>query len=299
MQLLILDGIFGAGCTIIYRVAIRDEGMSIKSSGMKDFNMRLKNLSAILFFTILCGVAVPSRADTPTTQPAGDPSAATVGELQLRANQAMAKSDYAGALPILQKISQKLSDKPDQLGPVLEQIRVCRRMIANAAKSAAAGTPAVNPNANPGAPLTGATTMPSDPEARKPHPAVKVGEVMDLPIKDLGNFEYDAEKGGNIPADVKSLEGCKFRTRGYMVPLDQAEKISQFALVPSLFACCFGQPPQIQHTIIVQTPKGLALSYYPDELVVEGTLHVSEQKDGGFIVSMFQMDASSVHSAAK
>ena len=49
----------------------------------------------------------------------------------------------------------------------------------------------------------------------------------------------------------------------------------------------------------MQTPKGKAVSYFPDELVVEGTLHVVEQKDGGFIVSIFQMDANSVKPAAK
>ena len=39
------------------------------------------------------------------------------------------------------------------------------------------------------------------------------------------------------------------------------------------------------------------MSYFPDELVVEGTLHVKEIKDGGFIVSIFQMDATSVRAA--
>jgi hypothetical protein len=84
-----------------------------------------------------------------------------------------------------------------------------------------------------------------------------------------------------------------------MIPLDQAENIGEFALVPSLFACCFGQPPQIQHTLVVHCPKGKAVSYFGDELVVEGTLHVQEIKDGGFIVSIFQIDASSVRAAAR
>jgi hypothetical protein len=34
-------------------------------------------------------------------------------------------------------------------------------------------------------------------------------------------------------------------------------------------------------------------------LTVEGTLHVDEEKDGGFIVSIFQMDADSVRPAAQ
>jgi hypothetical protein len=238
-------------------------------------------------------------AQTATTKPAAtQPTAsaqtpATLGELQFRANQDMARGDYAGALPLLRSASQQLMDKPDQLGPLLEQIRVCQRQIANAARNNTLTSVT-------GANITAiAAATPVAVEPRKPHVLPKPGETLDLPIKDLGNFDYDSDKGGNIPDDVKRLEGVKFRTSGYMVPLDQAERISNFALVPSLFSCCFGQPPQIQHTLVVQTAKGIALAYFPDELVVEGTLHVKEQKDGGFIVSIFQMDATSVRPAAK
>jgi hypothetical protein len=66
-----------------------------------------------------------------------------------------------------------------------------------------------------------------------------------------------------------------------------------------LFACCFGQPPQIQHTVVVNCPKGKAVSYYPDEIVVEGTLKVEEKKDDGFIVSIFEVEVNSVKPAAK
>jgi len=44
-------------------------------------------------------------------------------------------------------------------------------------------------------------------ESRKKHAAPKTGEDRELEIKELGNFEYDADKGGNIPADVKALSG--------------------------------------------------------------------------------------------
>ena len=130
---------------------------------------------------------------------------------------------------------------------------------------------------------------------RPPRPA----RSYETTIKDLGNFEYDQEKGGNIPADVKALSGAKVRLRGYMIPMDQAENITQFALVPSLFSCCFGQPPQIQHTIVVNCPKGKAVSYCPDEIIVEGNLKVEEKKDDGYIVSLFEIDVSSVKPAPR
>src|SRR5207244_8110842 len=131
-------------------------------------------------------------------------------------------------------------------------------------------------------------------EARKPHAAPKSDELRELEIKELGNFEYDADKGGNIPADVKALTGMKLRLHGFMIPMDQAENITHFALVPSLFACCFGQPPQIQHTMVVHTPKGKAVGYFPDEIIVEGSLVVNEKKEDGIIVSVFELNCNSV-----
>jgi hypothetical protein len=275
---------------------------SAVESGKEGGLMRLKPITWMLLLGMVLCAAGAVRADTAATQPS---PAVTANELQLRANQDMARGDYAGALPLLEKASQLLSDQPDVLGPVLEQIRVCRRQIkANATATATVAPlgPTITPQSTaPVAPPAPVYSVPLavDGGPRKIHDAPQPGETVEYPIKELGNFDYDADKGGDIPDDVKRLDGCHFQTSGYMVPLDQAEAITQFALVPSLFACCYGQPPQIQHTIVVQVPKGKAVSYFPDQITVEGTLHVSEQKDGGFIVSIFQMDATSVRGFEK
>ena len=55
----------------------------------------------------------------------------------------------------------------------------------------------------------------------------------------------------------------------------------------------------MQHTIVCKAPKGKAVGYYPDELVIEGKLKVDEKKDEGFIVSIFEVDVTSVKPAAK
>jgi hypothetical protein len=247
----------------------------------------LANLAGLVLVTALC--TGRAGADSPATQPAAD----SAPQLQILANQALARNDYAAALPILEKVKQLLDNQPDQLGPVLEEIRVCRRQIS---KGALAPTPIVTAAPTPTGP---AVVKDVNGDPRQIHPAPVPGQMVELAIKQLGNFEYDPDKGGNIPDDVKRLEGCHIRTHGYMIPLDQAESITEFALVPSLFACCFGQPPQIQHTIVVHCPKGKAVSYFGDELAVEGTLHVEEIRDGGFIVSIFQIDASSVRAATR
>lgn len=199
--------------------------------------------------------------------------------LETRAYQEYNAGQYSVALPMLRALAEMNRNRPDVLGSINEKIRVCETQIA-----AGLGKP---------------TTQPSLNATRTKHTSPKPGEVLELSLKELGNFDYDADKGGNIPEDVLKLNGSKVRLHGYMIPMDQAANITRFALVADLFACCFGQPPQLQHTIIVTTPKGKSVSYYPDELVVEGTLKVSEEKDEGFIISIFQMDVSSVKPAAK
>jgi len=237
-------------------------------------------------------VASAAEAVKPaTTKPVGG------GALETRAEVAFGRGEWSLALPMLQQVAEQVkTSNPDRYNQLQEQIRVCNRQIAKA-QSDQAILAKINTGAATQPALAAATTQPTGP--RVPHPSPKPGQVTELLIKDLGNFDYDVEKGGNIPADVKALAGTGFRTRGFMIPLDQADSITEFALVPSLFACCFGQPPQIQHTLVVHCPKGKAVSYYPDEIVVEGTLRVEEKKDDGYIVSIFEIDAKSVKPAPK
>ena len=231
-----------------------------------------------------------SVAGAQTTKPAVAAGGTADAALELRATQSFNKGDFAVALPMLQKLESDLRNDPnqaDKLAMVQEQIRVCNRSQKPAVVSG-------------GTPVAAAPAAPASVDAdRKPHPAPKPGEVVELAIKDLGNFDYDPEQNTPIPADVKAMSGSTVKLHGYMVPLDQAENVSKFALVPSLFNCCYGQPPQVQHTIVVTCPKGKAVSYYPDEIVVEGKLKVDVIKDDGFIVGIFALDTTSVKPAAK
>ena len=227
-----------------------------------------------------CLAAAPATA--PTSQP-------STGSLEIRAAQAFNAGQYALALPLLQKLEKELAADPAKVGPVQERIRVAQAQVERAAKQQGATVEQI---------LEAAAPAPTA-EQRIPHKKPQPGEVVSLQIKDLGNFEYDADKGGNIPADVLALNGATVRVTGFMIPIDQAENITSFALVPSLFACCFGQPPQVQHTVVCNAPAGKAVGYYPDELVVEGKLKVEEKKDEGFIVSVFEIDVTSVKPAVK
>ena len=241
-------------------------------------------LTCAFFLTMLACFSAGAQ----TTQPAIDPRDP---RLEMRANQTFNRGEYATALPLLQALADAAKDEPSRLGAIQEKIRVCQKALDSLKANPAA--------ADGQSPLAPKSDIPMDPETRKKHAAPKPGEVLKMSIKELGNFEYDDQKGGGIPSDVKQLNGSKVQLRGYMIPMDQAEHITQFALVPSLFSCCFGQPPQLQHTIVVSCPKGKAVGYSPDEIVVEGQLAVQEKRDDGYVVSLFEMTAGSVKVAAK
>jgi hypothetical protein len=230
-----------------------------------------------VLFTAALSVATmwsPRSEGQSTTQPATPPTlGGSAGGIDQQAMKAMASKDYATALGLLRRMADLYKDDPRRTKAINEQIAECEKALASGS--------------------SGAT-----PEERKVHPAPKEGETLVFDsIKDLGNFEYDADKGGGIPADVKALSGHPVKLHGFMIPMDQAENITTFALVPSLFGCCFGQPPQVQHTVVVHTPKGKAVSYFPDEIVVEGKLKVDEKKEDGFIVSIFEVTVTSVKPA--
>ncbi|MDB5358348.1 MAG: hypothetical protein JWN24_4801 [Phycisphaerales bacterium] len=256
--------------------------MTSKRKGSQMKHWTTKALVAACLIT--GGAAVPPFVSAAPSS-AVDNTPPSTAQLEIRANQSFNRGEYNTALPILKKLAEQFKNEPARLGPIQEKIRVCEKGLAAAKADPTAGLK-----------LPGESTTA---EARKPHAAPKPGETLEMTIKELGNFEYDQEHGGNIPADVKKLSGGKVRLRGFMIPMDQAENITQFALVPSLFACCFGQPPQIQHTIVVDCPKGKAVGYCPDEIMVEGTLKVEEKKDDGYIVSIFAVDVTSVKPAPK
>jgi hypothetical protein len=200
----------------------------------------------------------------------------TIPQLEVAAIGAFEAGDYAAALPLLKDLSVRQRNFPDKVGPILEKVRVCEANLPQQAK-----------------PVEGINTP------REPHAKPAAGEVYEVALTKLGNFNYDTEQGGNVPEDVKALAGSTLKVTGFMMPDEGSDKITKFVLVPDLFACCFGQPPQLQHTVTVICPPGKAINYYPEQISVTGELKIDERRDEGFIVSLFQIQASSIRPVAK
>jgi hypothetical protein len=219
----------------------------------------MKPIVPILALLLMASFAI---AADPTTQPARD------DHLEYLATRAFVRGDYATALPLLKRLAPQLADKRQKRVATLQRIAICEKNLA----------------------LEPPTTQP----ARIPHKRPADGQVFDISIRGLGNFDYETEAGEVIPPDVRQLDGTKIRLRGFIVPTNQSVRLTQFALVPSLFNCCFGQPPQIEHTVMVTCADGLTVDLTANEVVVEGTLKVAEVKDDGYVVSIFNVRATQV-----
>src|SRR6476660_9987213 len=110
----------------------------------------IRLLFCAILITALCGPALAQ-----TTKPA---QSENIAAMQVRAQTAFDKGDYATALPLFMNLEKKLSDKPDQLGPIQEKIRVCKKNLLK-------DPPKDLQNFLTQKPVDSATT----PEKRKPH----------------------------------------------------------------------------------------------------------------------------------
>jgi hypothetical protein len=136
---------------------------------------------------------------------------------------------------------------------------------------------------------------------RKIHPATQPGEVLDVSIKDLGNFDFDPDsKNAKIPDDVKAISGATVKLQGLMLPIDQSDELEKFALVTQMppngpYTGPF--EPSIQHTIVITCAKSMHVKFLDGKIVVQGKLSVDVVKEDGFVVQIFTVAADSVKSA--
>ena len=190
--------------------------------------------------------------------------------------------DYANAMPLLQARFEQVKNDKKAVEQVKYYTGVCAKGLGQSQFIGRVGE------------VADPTMDPSTGQKRVPHAPLAAGETRTMGIKELGNFDYDAEKGGEVPEDVLALNGGTIRLSGYMLPLSQSQYMTEFALVPTLFNCCFGQPPGVQHVVTAHLPKGKGVEYTIYEVSVEGTIKVDVRRKDEYTESIFEMDATSV-----
>ncbi len=97
-----------------------------------------------------------------------------------------------------------------------------------------------------------------------------------------------------IPNFIKKLDGKDVEMVGFMMPLTEVKDITEFLLVPSLWGCCYGQPPAVNHIVVVKMPKGQTAKFFNDAIRVRGRFNVGETKEGRYLVSLYVLTPESI-----
>lgn len=224
----------------------------------------------------LLSVAGLSRAE--------EPAPPDVPAMLARADQAFADADYLTAVAIWTKLEGKIDR--DRAKSIKERMRFAVKQLS---LMKARG---IDPTSRPAA--SGTDSGPTTQPARTPHKKPANGETLELGLAELGNFAFNPDRDATLPDDVAALSGSRFRTTGYMIPLDQVGKVSRFLLVNDLMSCCFGNVPQLQHVMYVTLPDGKWVEATSERLMLEGELKVEVRKQDGYVMSLFELTPTSI-----
>lgn len=126
-----------------------------------------------------------------------------------------------------------------------------------------------------------------------------------MSVATLGGFAFDQDRGKlcDVPLPIRQLDGHRITLEGNMIPMDDAVKITIFAIVPRLWSSlsaktsCRGEAPLLQQTVVAYIPAKKPVYYWPDRIAVTGILHVRVTKDVSYTVSIFEMDVEEIRPA--
>jgi hypothetical protein len=108
----------------------------------------------------------------------------------------------------------------------------------------------------------------------------------------LGGFVY--QEGANLPSEVQALNGRRVGLPGFMLSSSDTAFPGEFILVESLWGCCFGSIPEVNQTILVRGRLGTAVDYTSGPLIVTGVLEVGEQRQQGFVSSLYRVTDATI-----
>jgi hypothetical protein len=113
-------------------------------------------------------------------------------------------------------------------------------------------------------------------------------EMMDARADPLGASLLVSQE---IPAKVKAFDGKLVATKGFMLPvkLDHG-LVTEFLLLKSQSACCYGIMPKINEWVSVRMAGGGVNAVMDQPITVCGILHVGECRENGLLVAVYRMD---------
>lgn len=99
-----------------------------------------------------------------------------------------------------------------------------------------------------------------------------------------------------IPPEIMAYDGKNVEMLGFMMPFSETKNIKEFLLVPSLYGCCFGQPPAPNHIVAVKMPEGKTTKFFSDVIRIRGNIKVGETRDDGVLLSLYVLTPTEIES---
>jgi hypothetical protein len=133
-----------------------------------------------------------------------------------------------------------------------------------------------------GAPIT-ETSLP--PEA---------ADRVKIDFKKLGSWKYKEGKTP-IPDELKKLDGKWIELTGYVYSSNQPQFLENFIVVQSLWDCCFGKSPDMNHFVDVKLPPGKIAMDYSEPVILIGKFSVGELREedgrgGSYLLSLYRLE---------
>jgi hypothetical protein len=107
---------------------------------------------------------------------------------------------------------------------------------------------------------------------------------------------YEYRPGlANLPPELGALDGKAVTMVGFLMPLYQYDEITEFMLVGSHWSCCYGFPAGLNGTVLVRLAPGEpSLPNTAEPMLVTGAFRVREEKDEGYVLSIFAIEGAKV-----
>ncbi len=119
-----------------------------------------------------------------------------------------------------------------------------------------------------------------------------------ITFNDLREYRFSRKANNPIPEKLKALQGKEVNIAGYMIPMSEALDVTEFMLVQMpFFGCCYSVPPEPNETVMVKMQKGKSTPYVYSPIRVTGIFKIQETKIDGFVVSVYEIEATQVKEA--
>jgi hypothetical protein len=103
-----------------------------------------------------------------------------------------------------------------------------------------------------------------------------------------------------LPANIKSLSEKSVAVTGFMLPVSTKDGLTtDFLLLRSQSACCYGVMPKINEWVIVRTTGKGVKAIMDTPVTVLGTFHVGASSENANLTSIYQLDCDKLINPTK